>query len=667
MRQSPADRSLWKHKSDTRWFLIRLLSTTAVVAACVSLGLGTARTLSKSWATSPAWTGTRTFMVPGSSQAIRALAVDPNGGLYAAGVTGEATGNTNGFLAHLTPTGDLDPNFGSGGITIFSNDNALYPNATDVPLAIVIVPSGVAVVSESYAPDRSAIDVFDPDTGLQTNTIQTPFEATAAAADGSGGIVVAGVVRTPYPPIAKVARYDPSLNQVSSFGTNGITTLSTFFDAVDVMVDHLGRPLVTASLGVARMTSAGALDATFGSGGIVLFGDGRLAGLTERQDGTLVAVANRFDTPIVNLVAGWHADGSLDTRFGTTGDRIVALSGAPVSRVVPFGANGFVVSTNLGLVRFDEYGAPTGARAAQLRSGLSDIGTVPLLRRNDGQYLYGWWEQALGVAQHQLHVTSQAISPVSADGYWMVSAAGTIYAFGSAPVPSLRPAVQVVKAAGTGVVKIAPTPSRLGGWIVWGDGRVASWGDAVDATPSTTNLVTGEKVTSLASSATGHGFILFTDRGRAMVNGDAVCYGDATGLALQGPVLDSVGTPSGAGYFMVASDGGIFSYGDAAFHGSMGDQRLNAPVRSLAPAPNGVGYWLVASDGGIFAFGPPFHGSMGDKQLNRPVVGMIAFGDGYLMVASDGGIFDFSSSPFFGSLGATPPPSPIVSVAAFLN
>jgi hypothetical protein len=35
------------------------------------------------------------------------------------------------------------------------------------------------------------------------------------------------------------------------------------------------------------------------------------------------------------------------------------------------------------------------------------------------------------------------------------------------------------------------------------------------------------------------------------------------------------------------------------------------------------------------------------------------------MVASDGGIFDFSNQPFAGSLGANPPRSPIVAVAAF--
>ena len=158
---------------------------------------------------------------------------------------------------------------------------------------------------------------------------------------------------------------------------------------------------------------------------------------------------------------------------------------------------------------------------------------------------------------------------------------------------------------------------------------------------------------------------LFTDRGRAIPCGDPGFYGGLPelGIVPNGPVLDAIPTATGGGYYMVGSDGGIFSFGDAEFFGSMGDQRLNAPVQSLVPDPDGEGYWLVASDGGIFAFGAEFHGSMGDRVLNKPVTGMVPFGDGYLMVAEDGGIFDFSSFPFFGSLGDRTIPYPIVSVA----
>jgi hypothetical protein len=43
---------------------------------------------------------------------------------------------------------------------------------------------------------------------------------------------------------------------------------------------------------------------------------------------------------------------------------------------------------------------------------------------------------------------------------------------------------------------------------------------------------------------------------------------------------------------------------------------------------------------------------------------MVPWGDGYLLVARDGGVFAFSDRPFTGSLGARPPASPIISVAA---
>jgi ribosomal protein L24E len=142
-----------------------------------------------------------------------------------------------------------------------------------------------------------------------------------------------------------------------------------------------------------------------------------------------------------------------------------------------------------------------------------------------------------------------------------------------------------------------------------------------------------------------------------------------SGTSLNGSIVAAAATPSGNGYWMVGSDGGIFTFGDAAFVGSTGDIRLNQPVVGIAPDPDGSGYWLVAADGGIFAFDAEFRGSVPQQlrpgqSLNRPVIGAIAYGDGYLMVASDGGIFAFSSEPFFGSLGATPPPNPIVGVAA---
>jgi hypothetical protein len=241
-------------------------------------------------------------------------------------------------------------------------------------------------------------------------------------------------------------------------------------------------------------------------------------------------------------------------------------------------------------------------------------------------------------------------------GYWLTTLAGDVYAFGGAEVYGQR-------ALSGPVVDIEATPSGNGYWQVDATGSVASYGDAryFGGNPA---LSSGEIITSLSTTPSGDGYWLFSSDGRVFPYGAAAFRGDMSGVTLNGPVLDSVSTASGNGYFMVASDGGIFAFGDAVFTGSMGGSPLNAPVQSLVPDGDGMGYWLVAADGGVFAFDAPFRGSMGGQPLNQPVTGMVRYGNGYVLVAADGGIFDFSDQAFYGSLGSTPPDSPVISVTS---
>jgi hypothetical protein len=290
----------------------------------------------------------------------------------------------------------------------------------------------------------------------------------------------------------------------------------------------------------------------------------------------------------------------------------------------------------------------------------------------DGKAVFGYTSLRLGsttvvaVGPPSMGVTTFVPPSVTtvwtpADGYWMLSADGSVYPFGGAVnLGDAKPHL-----AGRQAVDLEPTSDYGGYWIVDDTGRVFGFGNA-KTTPGNVDagaLRPGEKVTSLSATPTGAGYWIFTSHGRVFAKGDATHFGDMAGIPLNGPVLDSIPTPTGQGYYMVGSDGGIFAFGDAEFAGSMGDKKLNAPVQSLVPDPDGAGYWLVASDGGIFAFEADFHGSMGSTELNKPVTGMVAFGDAYLMVGEDGGIFNFSDRPFYGSLGGNPPPSPIVSVA----
>jgi hypothetical protein len=263
--------------------------------------------------------------------------------------------------------------------------------------------------------------------------------------------------------------------------------------------------------------------------------------------------------------------------------------------------------------------------------------------------------------------TGQPPTPVGpnpaphASGYWMLTAEGRVYAFGSAtafgdatPLP-----------AGVTAVALEPTATGDGYWILDSRGRVRPYGDAVPfGSVDPSRLDAGERAVSLSATPTGAGYWVFTSRGRAVPFGDAGFFGDASAIALNRPIIGSVATPTGLGYWLFASDGGIFTFGDAAFLGSTGDIRLNRPVVAMAPAPGDGGYWLVGADGGLFAFGDAdFYGSMGSVRLNRPVSAVVPGSAGYLMVGEDGGAFSFGDVSFFGSLGSHPPASPIVSVA----
>lgn len=278
-------------------------------------------------------------------------------------------------------------------------------------------------------------------------------------------------------------------------------------------------------------------------------------------------------------------------------------------------------------------------------------------------------DEGTGSPDRLLHLPAlPSTKPPSGSGYWMLRADGVVEEFGRSPFCGSAAVLQ----RSTTAVDVEPFPDGQGYWVLDASGRVEAFSCSSTQTSSfattasvQSRLGVGERPVSMSALPDGSGYWVFTELGRVLPVGQARHYGDMAGVRLNGRVLDSVATPSGRGYFMVAADGGIFTFGDARFAGSMGGKRLNQPVMSMAPDPDGSGYWLVASDGGIFAFDARFYGSMGAVRLNRPVSGIVASpsGAGYLMVAEDGGVFTFGDVPFHGSLGASPPPARVESIA----
>ena len=246
-------------------------------------------------------------------------------------------------------------------------------------------------------------------------------------------------------------------------------------------------------------------------------------------------------------------------------------------------------------------------------------------------------------------------------GYWMSEADGDLYGFGAAAD---------VAASGATTVDIATDEEGSGLWILGTDGVVRPRGAAVwFGDLDIAMLEPGEIPSAISVRPAGDGYWIFTNRGRVTAFGAADFFGDVVQLDLVGPVVASVATTTGLGYWMIADDGGVFALGDAVFRGSTGGMSLAAAIVGMAPDPDGDGYWLVGADGGAFAFAAEFRGSipgvLPGQQLQAPIVGLVSFGNGYVMLGSDGGAFSFSDLAFLGSLGAAPPNSPVVAIAAF--
>ena len=244
----------------------------------------------------------------------------------------------------------------------------------------------------------------------------------------------------------------------------------------------------------------------------------------------------------------------------------------------------------------------------------------------------------------------------AATGQILAAADGGIFVFGDAgfygsAVDHVSPADPVVDAAAT--------PSGNGYWVVTAAGEVLAFGDAGDLgdAPAAATMIV-----AIVPSESGDGYWLAASDGGVFAFGDAAFAGSAGAIDLNQSIVGMAADPDGSGYWLLGSDGGVFSYG-AAFAGSTGDITLVEPVVDIAADLDGSGYWLVASDGGVFSFDATFHGSTGAIDLVEPIVDMVAdpAGGGYWLVASDGGVFAFDV-PFLGSLGDIDLVAPIVGI-----
>jgi hypothetical protein len=194
---------------------------------------------------------------------------------------------------------------------------------------------------------------------------------------------------------------------------------------------------------------------------------------------------------------------------------------------------------------------------------------------------------------------------------------------------------------------MSSTPSGGGYWLVSADGTVVAFGDA-RYYGSTRSVPLARPIVAMAASPTGHGYWLVTANGAVFGFGDAHIYGSMGDRSLNQPVVGIAATSSGRGYWLVSADGGIFAFGDARYYGSTRSVRLDRPIIGMAPSPSGRGYLMAAADGAIFAFGDARTSHLpAVAAVTRPIVGLgtTPSGRGYWLVGADGTVFAYGDAP----------------------
>ena len=277
-----------------------------------------------------------------------ALAVQADGKIVAAGLTG-ATGRPQVALVRYTSSGTLDASFGTGGLLTI-NAAATASGASEAR-ALVIQPDGkLLIAGYAFGPGNSELLV------MRLN-----------GADGSLD---------------------------ASFGTGGITRtpVGTSEDIANAMVRQPdGRIVVAGSaiaadgrrdFALARYTTAGVLDPSFGTGGLVTTAVGPshddAYALILMPWGRLVAAGSAHintSTAETDLaVVAYNADGSLDRYFGNAGKRMVDIS--------PFDNTVYGLASDINGARFWAVGTATTPPAVDQDFLAIDFGLPDTIFRN---------------------------------------------------------------------------------------------------------------------------------------------------------------------------------------------------------------------------------------------------------------------------------------------
>jgi uncharacterized delta-60 repeat protein len=292
--------------------------------------------------------------------ALRALVRLDDGHYLGCGSFSSIATGSDFVVARFNSNGALDPSFAGvgyavtafvdAGQTAVDQCNALAVQADGMVVAAGVTTSGHPHVALARYTTSGALDTnFGTGGQVDINAAATASgdsEARAVQLQPDGKILIGGYAFGPGNSELLVMRLNSNGSLDSGFGTGGITRtpVGTSEDIANALVRQPDGRIVLAGseiaadgrrdFALARYTTAGVLDPTFGTGGLVTTpvgpSDDIAFALTLMPWGRLVAGGSaRINTSTAETdlaVVAYNADGSLDRYFGVGGKRTVDVS-----------------------------------------------------------------------------------------------------------------------------------------------------------------------------------------------------------------------------------------------------------------------------------------------------------------------------------------------------
>jgi uncharacterized delta-60 repeat protein len=279
----------------------------------------------------------------GTNAGASAVVLQPDGKLVTAGIA-VVGGRMQMAAVRLNPDGSLDASYGNGGIVTVPIGASATGFATKLQPDGKLVIAGAASVGDAtvFAAARLNAD-GSPDKSFGSDgstTLNLPGAAWAVALQPDGRIVLAGeaVLASGARQFA-AARLNASGTLDASFGNGGVVMVpigSTAF--ADALVLNPDGTLVLAGnaftntykTAAVKLTPAGTLDSSFGSGGIATYVTGTIVNAAARQANGRILIAGTGRMTTVRL----NPNGSLDTTFGSGGIVNISLGDRAAANAV---------------------------------------------------------------------------------------------------------------------------------------------------------------------------------------------------------------------------------------------------------------------------------------------------------------------------------------------